>query len=301
MDGPTPSNSLNRIARCLALMTWLLGTVALAQSHGNVSVSDCPSTLETEFHALLDLELAPQVRAGVDIVLVCAANRGSVTVRKEEHTLVRSVGIDEKDAARWLSLAAAELTRQAEEQAAQRKSDSAKQPVQRHPVGVRLLARARLGDEPITLRTGAEAGLDYLAQRRAWLAMTLRFTTALRDVEGDVRVRASDASALLAVGYALETDTLRLMPGLGFAGGVTQLRAQSTGDDLTANTVTRGFAGPALVLRAQLIVVPRLAIELALEGSYTLPRVEGRTETRNVLFAQTSWSSALSLGLHLSL
>ncbi len=315
MDGSSAANSVTEIARIAlafvitpilvapVLVACLCATaLSVTSARADVSVRNCPPELTTIFNALLELELSAAARAENALHLTCHAERAVVQVRGNERELERSISLDTVDAGRWLALAAAELVGRAQEP----KHRPAAVPTPRSEPALRaftlrVAARARLADEPLMLRAGAELGVGFAPTQVVWLAASLRFGTGTRAVGGAVRVRGSDASLAFAAGYTFPVGRLRLLPGLGLVAGVTRLTADSNRAQLQTRSLTRGFAGPLVLVRTQWELHEKAWLELGLEAAYTQPSIEGRDESRRVLFTQTPWYTAASLGVSIAL
>jgi len=294
MDGAPPTNTVSKRLLISAALLWIL---PLAHARADIRAGDCAAPLASEFVALLNLELSQATLARVSVRLECVAGSGIVQVERDGVRSERRLALDTPDAARWLALAAAELSRERDEPPPSVPPPAHPPSAERHAWRLRAGARARLGDTPRALRMGGEVGVAFTWLRPFSLDASLRGQTGTRDVRGPIEVRASDASAALVAGYALGRARLQWLPGVGLTAGATRLSARSGSSALEAREVTRGYGGVLAVSRLRFTFEMHLSLELALEGGYTFPSIEGRTDAGDALFTQTHWSGALSLGV----
>lgn len=294
MDGAPPTDTVSTRFLISVVVLWML---PFAHARADVRTGDCAAPLASEFVTLLKLELSQAALAKLTVRLDCVTGTGVVLVEREGIRSERRLSLDTPDAARWLALAAAELSRERDEPPVSAPPPTRPPPAERRARRVRAAVRARLGDTPRTLRSGGEIGAGFTWLRPLWLDGSLRLQTGARDVTGPVEVRASDVSVALVTGYTLGRARWQWLPGAGLTAGATRLSARSTSSALEARDVTRGYGGVLAVSRLRFTFEMRLSLELALEGGYAFPTIEGRTDAGDALFSQTPWSGAVSLGV----
>lgn len=264
----------------------------------------CPTELVQTFESLLALEIPEAELSRLTVSLRCESLDAVVRVERDARHGERTLSRAAPDLARWLALAARELSDTialAQELPAATPEGSSSKPA---PPKFRpwLAARLGRGDRPRTLPFGAELGVSYGPSNR-WLGAEgfVLGAGAKREITDSLEVRKLELGAGMGLTVGTQQGPFEWEASLGAQLRWLRLSARIAAAEGEGLDLNRWLWGPYAALSLRVWLTPRWALSLRPAMAILWPETRGKNQAGDSLYIRKPATPELALGVSLAL